>query len=262
MKKVLTPARGAILAATFAGLALPAIAQGQLGRAINNGEQATRKAAQVQNQINQLDDQRSDMVGEFRTLLQRKTAAELYARQQAAAVESQERELASLEDQLGRIDEITSQTAPMLEELINDLEAFVDADLPFRLDERKARIAELREFLTDPRITVVERYRQIMDTYIREMEYGRTNSTWSAPVTVEGVEEPVQVNMVLFGRVALVYMDSSQRYAARYDRETRSWVPMEAKYKAEIAKAIRILEGKRTQDVMYVPATKLAVSAN
>ncbi len=262
MKKVLTPARGAIIAASFVGLTLPAIAQGQLGQAINNGEQATRRAAQVQAQINQLDDERSDMVGDFRTLLQRKTAAELYARQQSAAVESQERELASLEEQLGRIDEITSQTAPMLEELIDDLEAFIDVDLPFQLEKRKERIAELRGFLTDPRITVVERYRQIMDTYIREMEYGRTNSTWATEVQIDGVEEPVNVQMVLFGRVALVYMDSSQRYAARYDRETRSWVDLEGKYKPEIAKAIRILEGKRTQDVMYVPATKLAVTAN
>ena len=127
MKKVLTPARGAILAASFAGLALPSMAQTQLGRAIDTGEQATRRAAQVQQQINQLDDQRSDMVGEFRTLLQRKTAAELYARQQAAAVESQQRELETLQDQLSRVDEITSQTVPMLEQLIDDLDAFIDA---------------------------------------------------------------------------------------------------------------------------------------
>ena len=98
MKKVLTPARVAILATSFAGLALPGMAQTQLSRAIDTGEQATRRASQAQQQINQLDDERSDMVGEFRTLLQRKTAAELYARQQAAAVESQQRELDTLQD--------------------------------------------------------------------------------------------------------------------------------------------------------------------
>ncbi len=82
MKKVLTPARGPILAATFVGLALPPVAQSQLGRAIQTGEDATRRAEQTQERINQLDDQRSEMVGEFRTLLQRKQAAQLYARQQ------------------------------------------------------------------------------------------------------------------------------------------------------------------------------------
>ncbi|MHA7859014.1 MAG: DUF3450 domain-containing protein [Henriciella sp.] len=256
MKNVLTPARGAILAALVVGFTAPAVAQG-LDRAIATGEQATRRAEQVQQQINQLDDERSDMVGEFRTLLQRKTAAELYARQQAAAVESQEREIASLTDQLSRVDEITSQTVPMLETLIDDLDAFVDADLPFRLEERKDRIARLREYLVDPNVSVTERYRQIMDAYTAEMEVGRKTDTWKETITVDDKE--VTVDMVLFGRVALVYMDPTGRYAKRYDRETSSWVDLESKYKAEIEKAIRIIQGKRTQDVMYVPATKLAV---
>ncbi|MEO1360278.1 MAG: DUF3450 domain-containing protein, partial [Pseudomonadota bacterium] len=185
------------------------------------------------------------------------TAAELYARQQAAAVESQEREIASLTDQLARVDEITSQTVPMLETLIDDLDAFIDADLPFRLEERKDRIARLREYLSDPAISVTERYRQIMDAYTAEMEVGRKTDTWKETISVD--DKDVTVDMVLFGRVALVYMDPTGRYAKRYDRETSSWVDLENRYKAEIEKAIRIIQGKRTQDVMYVPATKLAV---
>lgn len=257
MKNVLTPARGAILAATVVGLTAPAVAQG-LDRAIATGEQATRRAEQVQQQINQLDDERADMVGEFRTLLQRKTAAELYARQQEAAVESQQREIASLTDQLSRVDEITSQTVPMLETLIDDLDAFIDADLPFRLEARKARIQRLRDYLSDPAVSVTERYRQIMDAYTAEMEVGRKTDTWKETITVDG-EKEVTVDMVLFGRVAMVYMDPTGRYAKRYDRETQSWVDLENKYKPEIEKAIRIIQGKRTQDVMYVPATKLNV---
>lgn len=257
MKNVLTPARGAILAATVVGLTAPAVAQG-LDRAIATGEQATRRAEQVQQQINQLDDERADMVGEFRTLLQRKTAAELYARQQEAAVESQQREIASLTDQLSRVDEITSQTVPMLEALIDDLDAFIDADLPFRLEARKARIQRLRDYLSDPAVSVTERYRQIMDAYTAEMEVGRKTDTWKETITVDG-EKEVTVDMVLFGRVAMVYMDPTGRYAKRYDRETQSWVDLENKYKPEIEKAIRIIQGKRTQDVMYVPATKLNV---
>ncbi|MCR9269749.1 MAG: DUF3450 domain-containing protein [Henriciella sp.] len=256
MKNVLTPARGAILASIVVGFAAPSVAQG-LDRAIATGEEATRRAEQVQQQINQLDDERSDMVGEFRTLLQRKTAAELYARQQAAAVESQEREIASLTDQLSRVDEITSQTVPMLETLIDDLDAFIDADLPFRLEERKDRIARLRDYLIDPNISVTERYRQIMDAYTSEMEVGRKVDSWKEDVDIDG--STVNVDMVLFGRVALVYMDPTGRYAKRYDRETNSWVDLENRYKPEIEKAIRIIQGKRTQDVMYVPATKLAV---
>ncbi|MEM7007273.1 MAG: DUF3450 family protein, partial [Pseudomonadota bacterium] len=86
MRDVLTPARGALLASLLVGAGMTA--QAQLRPALDVGEQATRRAEQVQTQINQLDDERSDLIGEFRTLVQRKDSAELNARQLAQAVES------------------------------------------------------------------------------------------------------------------------------------------------------------------------------
>ena len=185
MKKVLTPARGAIIAAAMVGIALPAVAQSQLGRAIQTGEDATKRAEATQNRINQLDDERSDMVGEFRTLLQRKQAAELYARQQQKVVESQRRELESLQDQLGRVDEITAQTVPMLLDMVADLEAFVSADLPFRLAERRERIETLKTAMESADVPIVEQYRLIIDAYKAEMEYGRTVDTWPETLTID-----------------------------------------------------------------------------
>ena len=141
MKKLLSPARGVLAAALIAGLAMPA--QAQLREALNTGEQATRRAEQVQDQINQLDDERTDMVREYRSLLQRRDAADLYAKQQALVVKSQEEEIESLTEQLGSIDDITAQTVPMLLEMIENLKAFVAADLPFKQEERTTRLEGL-----------------------------------------------------------------------------------------------------------------------
>ena len=186
MKEVLTPARGVIAAALIAGLAMPAVAQSQLRQALETGEQATRRAEQVQEQINQLDDQRSDLVSEFRTLLQRTQAAQLYARQQEKVVESQRRELESLTEQLGRVDEITAQTTPMLLDMIADLEAFVQADLPVRTEERMERIATLRAAMENAQVPIVEQYRLIIEAYKSEMEYGRTIDTWPQELDING----------------------------------------------------------------------------
>lgn len=257
MNRVLTPARGAIIAAAFAGLTLPAVAQGQLGQAIQKGEQATKRAEATQQRINQLDDERSDMVGEFRTLLQRKQAAELYARQQEKVVESQRRELVSLQDQLERVDEITAQTVPMLLDMVADLEAFVEADLPFRLDQRRERIETLKTAMEDAQVPIVEQYRLIIEAYQSEMEYGRTVQTWPETLTIDDKE--VKVDMFLYGRVALVYMSPDKRYAARYDRALGDFVPVENKFKEDIAKAIKIAKGTTSPGVMYAPATKLTV---
>lgn len=257
MKKVLTPARGVIAAALVVGLSLPAVAQSQLRNGLNAGEQATRQAEQAQERINQLDDERSDMVSEFRTLLQRKQAAELYARQQEKVVESQRRELVSLNEQLGRVDDITAQTVPMLLDMIADLEAFVAADLPFKKQERTDRIETLKTAMDAADVPIVEKYRLIIEAYQTELEYGRTVSTWPDTVTINDNE--VKVDMFLYGRVALVRMSPDQRYAQRYDRATDTWVDVDGAFKSEIENAIKIASGRTTPSVMYAPAAKLSV---
>ena len=212
MRNLLTPARGMIAAAMVATLAAPAYAQ-SLGDALDTGEQATRRAEQVQQQINQLDDERSDMVREYRTLLQRRDAAELFARQQEQVVASQRREIESLTDQLGRIDEITAETVPMLMDMIADLKAFVAADLPFKGDFRQARLDGLDAAMADPAVSTAERYRLIIEAYQAEMEYGSTIDTWEEVHPVNG--EDTTVEMFQYGRVALVFITPDDRYGER-----------------------------------------------
>lgn len=235
MKDVLTPARGAILTALLVGASLTADAQ--LRPALEVGEQATRAAEQAQARINQLDDERSDLVREFRTIVQRKDAAQLFARQQEKVVESQTREIESLTDQLGRIDEITAVMIPMMLDMIDDLEAFIAADLPFRIEERSERIENLKEVMTRADVVPAEQYRLIIDAYQRELEVGNTIDTWTEEVEIDG--RLTDVDVFRYGRVSLVYLSPNSRNAARWDRGTRSWVPLEAQYRGDIRTAIR-----------------------
>jgi hypothetical protein len=254
MKNILSPARSVIAAALIAGLAIPAHAQ--LREALTTGEQATRKAEQVQDQINQLDDDRSDMVREYRTLLQRRDAAELFAKQQELVVKSQREEIASLTEQLGSIDDITAQTVPMLLGMIEDLKMFVAADLPFKADERKTRLETLDAVMKQPNVSTAEQYRLIMEAYSAEMEYGRTIDTWQEEITIDG--NPTTVDMFLYGRVALVYMTPNGK-AARYDRATGEWQPLPGSYAADIKRAVRVAQGKAQQVVLFAPVQKFTV---
>lgn len=254
MKKILSPARSVIAAALIAGLAIPAHAQ--LREALTTGEQATRKAEQVQDQINQLDDQRSDMVREYRTLLQRRDAAELFAKQQELVVQSQREEIASLTEQLGSIDDITAQTVPMLLGMIADLKQFVAADLPFKADERKTRLDSLEALMKTPNVTTAEQYRLIMEAYSAEMEYGRTIDTWQEEIAIDG--NPTTVDMFLYGRVSLVYITPDGK-AARYDRASGEWQPLPGSYAADIRRAVRVAQGKAQQVVLFAPVQKFSV---
>tara|TARA_B100000678_G_scaffold291301_1_gene307494 strand:- start:2419 stop:3198 length:780 start_codon:yes stop_codon:yes gene_type:complete len=257
MKRVLYPACNALVAGLFI-VGLPASAQ--LDQALQEGERATRQAEQVQNQINQLDDERSDMVREYRSLLQRKTGAELYALQQERVVESQRTELESLNEQLGRVDEITAQMTPMMMTMIEDLKTFVAADLPFKQDVRQERLDQLDAAMEAPDVAPAERYRLIIEAYQAEMEYGRTIDTFEGTITNAAGEE-IAVQMFQYGRVSLVYLNPANGEVARWDREGGAWETLPSSFRRPIQDAIRIAEGTKQQDILQGPVEKFSVPA-
>lgn len=258
MKRVQNSARGALAAVLVMAGFGAAEAQSQLRQALETGERATQRAEQIQQQINQLDDERTDMIAEYRTLLQRTTAEKLFVRQQETVVEAQREELASLEDQLSRVDEITAQVTPMLIEMIADLRMFVEADMPFKMDERMDAIESLESAMERADVNTAERYRLIIEAYQREMEYGSTFDTWQEEVDIDGA--PTNVNMMLFGRVAYVYMTPDRKVIRRWDRDAGAFVDVDSKFREDILKSIRITDGLAQQDVVFAPVSKFSVN--
>lgn len=258
MKNVLYPACNALIAG-FCLMALPASAQ--LQQAIEVGERATRQAEQIQVQINQLDDERSDLERDYRSMLQELTAAELYVLQQEQVVESQQEELASAQEQLGRIDETVAQMTPMMMAMIEDLRTFVEADLPFKMDLRMERLATLDSAMTAADVTPAERYRLIVDAYQAEMQYGNTIDTFSGTITNDTGDE-ISVEMFQYGRVALVYHNPANGEVARWDREMNDyaggWEVLPSSYRRPIQDAIRIAEGTKQPDVLMAPLEQFA----
>lgn len=261
MKLGLNPARGALAAAlVFGATALPA--QAQLRSALDTGEQATRQAERTQTRINQLDDERSEMVREYRTLLQKTDAAKLYAAQQEKVVESQRRELESLTEQLGRVDEITAQMIPMMNDMIADIELFVAADLPFKNAERQDRLANLRTVMDRADVPPAEQYRLIIEAYQAEMEYGRTVDTWETDTYIDPNDPnsgPTKATMFQYGRVALVMLSGDQRTAYRFNRDNRQWEEVSGSFVADIKQAIKVAKGLTGQEVLYAPVTTFTV---
>ena len=262
MKNVLTPARGAIIAALLVGAGMTA--EAQLRSALDVGERATRSAGQAQDRINQLDDERSDLVREFRTIVQRKDAAQLEARQLEKVVESQTRELESLEEQLGRVDEITAVMVPMMLDMIDDLGAFIEADLPFKIEERRERIANLKDVMRRADVVPAEQYRLIIDAYQRELEVGNKVNTWTETVSIgEGDRaREIDVDMFQYGRVALVYLSPDDRHAARYDRASATWEELDGSYKPQIRTAIKAAKELIQPEILFGPVAPLSVTSS
>ena len=195
---------------------------------------------------------------EYRDLLTRRDSARVYASQQRARVEGQRDELASIEDQLTRVDDIVEQATPMMMDMIADLEMFINADVPFKVEDRLEVVQRLRDLMGSAKVSDAERYRQIIKAYEDELEYGRTVQTWSAPVQQDGAE--IEYDYFLYGRVAFMRMNEVARKGQRWSRSQNAWVDLPSSALKDVKKSILIADKKSPPAVMMAIVEKFSVS--
>ena len=138
------------------------------------------EAAAVQKRIDAISDETDELLSQYRTVLKQIDSIDLYNRQMRELIAAQEAELASLQDQLGRVQEVGRSVTPLMLRMIDAIEKFVRLDVPFLIEERTERIAELRKMMGRADVTTAEKFRQIMEAYQIENEYGRTIEAYRA----------------------------------------------------------------------------------
>ncbi len=243
----------ASLMATVAAGAFGGAAVAQLDQTLNVARANTDEGAQTQRRIDQLDDQRTDIELEYRALLEQIESQRLFVEQQEVFIRSQENEMESLESQIERVDGIQTDLAPMMREMVENLENFVSLDLPFRLEGengRLARIEGLYELIDDPAISPAERYRVILNAYDIEASYGRSLNAYDDTVLEDGV--PVNVKVLQIGRVAMIRQYDDGRMTIRHNGNS-DWEALPNSYASNVTRAIRIAEEVTTPEVFLVP---------
>ena len=71
-------------------------------------------------------------------------------------------------------------------EMIDTLGQIVEADIPFRIHERRARVVRLRDMMDQAEVTASEKYRRVMEAYQGELEFGRTTEAYSDTLPTTG----------------------------------------------------------------------------
>jgi len=134
--------------------------------------------------------------------------------------------------------ELEPQVVPILNKMLVALERFVKADLPFHKNERLESIGRLKALMVDPTVTTSDRFRNIMDIYSAEIEYGNTYEAYKELVTVNG--EETEVDMLRIGRVSLYYQTSDQKNSAMWDSANNMWKALDSSANRDIRKAIKV----------------------
>jgi hypothetical protein len=166
-------------------------------------------------------------------------------------VATQDDELDSLRAQLEQVDAVGRSVTPLMLRMIAALESFVALDVPFLIDQRKEKLAELRRLMIRADVPVSEKYRLIMEAYQLEAEYGRTIEAYRGPLSPAGSGETV--DFLRFGRVALVYLTLDEAEAGVWDAESRSWQVLDSSFHSDVRNGMRVARKQIAPDLIYLP---------
>jgi len=135
--------------------------------------------------------------------------------------------------------------------MIDNLEKFVELDVPFLMDERIERIAFLRNMMGLANVAVSEKFSQVMQAYQVENSYGTTLDTYSDLIELNG--RSVLVDMLKFGRVSLVFQTANGDVTGVWDNKGRDWVILGDEYRTEVRDALRMARKTKTPDLVRLP---------
>jgi rubrerythrin len=223
---------------------------------------ATLLALQVQRSIDQLDSQTRENYEAYTAALRQAELVEAYNRQLARMVEDQSRELDDIEAQLMSLAQTEQATLPLLVRMQNMLEQFVAADLPFLVDERQQRIERLARLMDRADVSLAEKYRQILEAYQIEAEYGRTLEAWTGTLAQDGQTrsgETREVTFLRLGRVALYYQTLDGEESGRWSRQQGGWQTLAADQNWPIRKGISMARQQTVPELLELP---IELSAN
>ena len=222
----------------------------KLLQVVQNDKDINVRSAQVQGQIDQLNDQTQALQGKYRTALQQIETLRVYNRQLDQLIRSQDLEMASMQRQIDSVVDVERGIRPLMEDMIDALEQFVALDVPFLAEERTARVVKLRELAGRADVSVGEVYRRIMEAWQIENDYGRAVDEYRGTIEVGG--ETKTVDFLKIGRVVFMYVTLDGSEAGVWNQEAQAWQPAD-EFSASVRQALKMARKQSAFDLVTLP---------
>lgn len=246
--------RTAIVAAValFGSIALTTSQADTLDSILDVGKNRHKAAVKSQLKIDKLADETRDLLSDYKTVLKEIEGLKVYNGRLQKQIDNQNARIGNIENSIQQVTVIQRQMTPLIIRMIDGLEKFVALDVPFHKEERDQRVAFLRSNLDRSDVSVAEKFRQVLEAYKIENEYGRKIDAYKGSVDIDG--SPRDVNFFRAGRVALLYQTTDTERSGAWDQRTRAWVELDSgEYRNAILKALRIARKEASIDVLNLP---------
>lgn len=176
---------------------------------------------------------------------------EAYNRYMQSLVADQQNELGKLNQQLEAVQETRQGLIPLMLQMQADLEQLVQNDIPLRREDRLARVEQLKATLARADVSEAEKFRQLLQAYQIEAEYGSRLDSYSAELALDGA--PRRVDVLAVGRISLLAMTADRSQAWRWSAQSKQWQALDSQWLSPIAEALEMAADKKVPQLLNVP---------
>ena len=250
----MTAAHRSLLAALLTTAPMLLAAPGATGQVLESTMQVETRinddSAKSQQRVSSLAAQTQDLLAEYRSVVRETEALRIYNDNLERIVVDQRDEIQSINRQLAGLEETNRGVVPLMLDMIDALDRIVEADIPFRIEERRARVQRLRDMMDQAEVTASEKYRRVMEAYQGELEFGRTTEAYSDALPTTGQT----VDFLRVGRTLLVYQTPDGSDTGWFNPATRSFEELPDRYRLEVKDGLAIAKNEKAPDLVMLPA--------
>ncbi len=218
---------------------------------IKNASELTENARRSQQRINAMDDATRELYGEFQLENRRLEDLKVYNAQMRRQIKNQQAKIQEIQKTLKDISIIERQIAPTLARMIYGLEQFIELDVPFLLEERRKRVARLKDILERADVTMSEKIRQLAEAYQIEQDYSNTIETYKGQLNFG--EETKEVEFLRIGRIGLIYQTLDGKAIGAWNNKTKAFEPVDKVYRRDIRKGLKMAKKQVAPDLLKLP---------
>lgn len=215
------------------------------------GKDKIAASKSAQQTVDKIADQTYDLLSDFKVVNKQIEGLRVYNAQLDAQISNQLQSMIDLEESIETATVMERQITPLAIKMIDSLDQFVSLDMPFQLEERKARVARLRDNIERADLSTAEKFRQVLEAYKIEGEYGSKIETYKATLPVNGMDR--EMNVLRVGRIALVAQSTSQDVTIGWDQKAQTWVDLGGDYRSSVAKGIKVAKKQASIEILNLP---------
>lgn len=218
---------------------------------VNEASKNNSLAKSSQQKIDSLSDESRQLFSNFQLESKRIEDLNIYNLQLKKQIYAQNVKIIELSQSLKDITLIERQISPLLLRMIQGLEQFIDLDLPFLLEERRERIKFLRSAMERADVSSAEKFRQVLEAFNIENEYGSTIESYKGSVILS--EKSQEVDFLRIGRVALLFQTLDGNRQGVWNQKQQQWEELGDRYRRDIRVGLKMAKKQTAPNLIKIP---------